>query len=315
MWMRVTISGLESREYEHPFDRRALAALEKTPGLDVALRKFHQYWTDKLLKVQFTGSNIKVTSRNYPVIYRTFSEACEILSIQKVPDLYIKWGYEINAFVAGVQDPIVVLNSGMIDLLTEEEMLFVIGHELGHIKSEHMLYHQMGQVLPVLGDVIGSATLGFGKLLSTGLSMALYNWMRMSEFTCDRAGLLVCQDTKVAAGTLVKMAGVPRKYFDDINVEEFIVQAKEFESFDYNALDKFAKIMSTMWQSHPWIVMRAAEFFKWVDSGEYDEVLGRERTSSVSGTSGGSASHCHCGAALVQEQRYCGQCGKEIESA
>jgi len=37
MWMRVTISGLESREYEHPFDRRALAALEKTPGLGCCL--------------------------------------------------------------------------------------------------------------------------------------------------------------------------------------------------------------------------------------------------------------------------------------
>lgn len=64
-----------------------------------------------------------------------------------------------NAFAAGVEDPIIVINSGAIDLLTYEELLFIIGHEVGHIKSQHVLYSQMAQILPILGDIIGSATL------------------------------------------------------------------------------------------------------------------------------------------------------------
>ncbi|MGB9977622.1 MAG: M48 family metalloprotease [Thermovenabulum sp.] len=69
----------------------------------------------------------------------------------------------------------------------------------------------MAQVFPILGEIVGSITLGAGKLLSTGLQIALLNWVRMSEFTADRAGLLTCQDPEVAASALMKLAGVPQK--------------------------------------------------------------------------------------------------------
>ncbi|KYO64110.1 hypothetical protein ATZ99_21410 [Thermovenabulum gondwanense] len=95
----------------------------------------------------------------------------------------------------------------------------------------------------------------------------------MSEFTADRAGLLTCQDPKVAATALMKLAGVPQKYFDRIRIDEFINQVKEFEDYDYDTLDKVAKYLSIMWQDHPWTVMRASELFKWVESGGYEEVI------------------------------------------
>lgn len=60
----------------------------------------------------------------------------------------------------------------------------------------------------------------------------------MSEFTADRAGLLTCQDIEAASSAMVKLAGVPRKYFDSFDVEDFIKQAKEFYGYDYGTLDK-----------------------------------------------------------------------------
>lgn len=71
----------------------------------------------------------------------------------------------------------------------------------------------------------------------------------------------------------MKLAGTPKKYFDKINVNEFINQAKEFEDYDYDTLDKVAKYLSIMWQDHPWTVMRASELFKWVESGEYESIM------------------------------------------
>jgi Zn-dependent protease with chaperone function len=100
---------------------------------------------------------------------------------------------QVNAFTAGVERPIVVVTSGAVDLLTHEELAFLIGHELGHIKSGHVLYHQMADILPLLGSIVASATLGMGGLVSTGIQLALLNWYRMSEFPADRAGLLVCK--------------------------------------------------------------------------------------------------------------------------
>jgi Zn-dependent protease with chaperone function len=309
---RIIIEGLNSSEYEHPFDRKALNALEQTPGLETMVRKFNQYWNDKLLKIQYTGSNIKVTERNFPELHKALCEACSILSIAKVPNLYIRWSYDINAFTAGVEDPIIVLNSGTVDLLNYDELLFIIGHELGHIKSQHVLYYQMAQVLPLLGNIIGSATLGIGNLISTGLQIAILNWSRMSEFTADRAGLLVCQNANSASSAMVKLAGVPLKYMDSVNTEEFIKQAKEFDGYDYDSLDKIAKVVSTMWQNHPWTVMRAAEFFKWVESGEYDSVL--SRTSKVEkNISLRKKNICPtCGSKVKAEDAFCKTCGTKL---
>lgn len=308
---RKIIDGLDSREYEHPFDKKALETLEQTPGLEVLVRKFSKYWSDKLLKIQYTGSNIRVTDKSFPEIHKALVETCEILNISKMPELYIRWSYDINAFTAGVEDPIIVLNSGAIDLLSYEELLFIIGHEAGHIKSEHVLYSQMAQILPLLGDVIGSATLGIGSLVSTGLQMAILNWNRMSEFTADRAGLLTCQDVEMATSAMVKLAGVPNKYFDSFNVEDFIQQAKEFDDYDYDNFDKMAKLFSTMLMDHPWTVMRAAEFVKWIDSGQYDDILNRKRDNQL--VKNKTVKFCtNCGNKVSDGDKFCTKCGERI---
>ena len=270
---KVYLNGLDSKTYEHPFDRKALNALEGTTGLETVVKGFNKYGVEKMLKVQHTGSNIRISDKNLPEVKNILLTACKILDIEQVPDIYVQWGFQINAFTAGVDKPLIVLNSGAIDLMTAEELLFVIGHELGHIKSQHVLYHQLSMVLPFLGNLIGAATLGIGDLIAKGIQLALLNWQRMSEFTADRAGLLCCQDSAVAISTMVKMAGIPTRYFNKINIDDFIAQAKEFEGADYDTLDKIAKTVSIMWQNHPWTVLRASEMIKWIDAGDYQKIL------------------------------------------
>jgi branched-chain amino acid transport system permease protein len=77
---------------------------------------------------------------------------------------------------------------------------YTFAHELGHIKSGHVLYYQIAMLLPVIAELIGMATMGFGGLISLPLEIALVRWQRMSEFTADRAGILACQDVNAAMG-------------------------------------------------------------------------------------------------------------------
>ena len=46
----------------------------------------------------------------------------------------------INAMAIGSKKPIVVLNSGTVNLMDEHELRTVLGHEAGHILSDHVLY-------------------------------------------------------------------------------------------------------------------------------------------------------------------------------
>ena len=102
------LKGLEHSQYEHPFDKKALNALENTPGLSMVGNFITKHTIEKIYTVQYTGSNLKVTKENYPKIYEYLEYACQILDMPKVPELYIQWGYNINAFTVGSENPIIV---------------------------------------------------------------------------------------------------------------------------------------------------------------------------------------------------------------
>ena len=264
------LTGLDHSQYEHPLDRAALEKLESIPFLTTACKWVTSNFIERVYNIQYTGSNLKVTKGNYPKIYEYLVEACRILDLQQVPELYITWGYDINACTIGAENPIIVLNSGLIDLCDDDEILFIIGHEVGHIKSQHMLYHLMAQVINW-----GIDTIPGGSLVASGLQFALYYWSRMSEFTADRAGLMCCQDTDAMTQAFITMAGLPIKEFNNFRPETFIQQARDFKMLDYEGINKVVKFLSIADETHPWTVMRSAELLKWIDSGEYGRFVTR----------------------------------------
>ena len=71
-------------------------------------------------------------------VYSLYSEACAILDIEKIPDLFISFDPRINGYTSGVEKPFIVLTSGAIDLLDDDELMFLIGHELGPVSYTHL---------------------------------------------------------------------------------------------------------------------------------------------------------------------------------
>jgi Zn-dependent protease with chaperone function len=309
---RRELAGLKPQAYEHPSDREALDILQGTGGLETVVRKCNEWGFERLLRVQLTGSNIKVTADSFPEIHQLLRRACRALDLPLEPELYIGGSGEINAFTAGVDKPIVVLTSGAIDLLSDDELFFVIAHELGHIKSGHVLYYQIAEFLPIVGEIIGSATFGIGELLGAGLQIALLNWKRKSEFTADRAGLLATQDVTTSLGAMMKLAGLPQKYYDRVNVDDFIAQARAFEAMDNDKLNWIAKWLSSAGQSHPWTVLRANQFLSWVDDGGYEQVLKAPDVVPLLLPEGVKRFCSRCGYGLAGPEAFCPGCGQSV---
>ena len=270
IYNKQILTGLEHSQYEHPFDKMALEKLESIPLLTKLFKWITANTVERIYTVQYTGSNLKVTKDNYPQIYQYLEDACKILDLKDIPDLYIDWSYTINACTIGAENPIIILNSGLIDLCTDEEIMFIIGHEVGHIKSNHMLYHMMAQTINFVIDAIPG-----GSLLAGGLQYALYYWDRMSEFTADRAGLLCCQNQEAMIRAFIKMAGLPIKEFDNIQTNTFLQQSRDFQMLDYDGMNKVVKFLSIADSTHPWTVMRSSELLKWIDAGEYDKFVNK----------------------------------------
>jgi len=300
--------GLISKEYEHDYDRMALEKLSHMPALEKVVKKFWEWGLEKFIRIQYTGSNIKVNAKYYPELHSMLMEACAVLDIKKVPDLYVEMGF-LNAWTTGVNDPIIVISSGCVSLLTYDELMFIIGHELGHIKSQHVLYQELARAMPYIASVIGNLTLGIGQLLGSGLELALLDWMRKAEFSSDRAGLLVCQNVDAAVSTMMKLAGLPPRYYSTLDTDSFLKQADEFEGYDLNEMDKIVKFLSVVGNTHPWTVMRAKELNKWIKQGKYDAIIKEHNARSHWITSGKFCTSC--GAEISKPQKFCTECGAD----
>ena len=313
---KIILDDLEAREYEHPLDRAALKKLEAIPGARALVKKIWEKYLDRLVYFENTGSNIEVSKDNYSYLYDLLLEACSILDIKEIPPLYLENSPQINAYATGVSRPVIVITYAAIERLDEQELLYVIAHELGHIKSGHVLYYYLASNLAPFLQIAGQLSLGIGALAGNGVKIALYYWRRMSEFTADRAGLLVCQDTSVCIRSLIKISGLPLTNLDIKDFEKsFIKQAKDFEDFDYGTLNKLIRFQITVDNSHPWSVLRASELLKWQDSEEYQNILKRESKIALSSDfESANFRFCvSCGSKLEESQKFCGVCGTKVE--
>jgi Zn-dependent protease with chaperone function len=307
------LTGLNPVEYEHRFDAKALDALQATPGLDRFVRAFNKNFVERAATVEWTGSYLRVTAEGYPKIHSALDRVCGVINLPSRPSLYVSWDYHVNGETLGVDDPIIKLTSAAIDYLDEPELLFLLGHEVGHIKSRHTLYHQMAGSLGALTAGIGQVTMGIGNLISWPLIAALSWWQRMSELTADRAGLLACQDIDAAIRWMMKCSGVPRKHFTSMQRESFLDQAREFEKLDYEVMNKTWKWIYSYGMTHPWTVLRAAELMRWVESGEYQAVLERKAVVDDKPPVQPPKLYCHqCGGQLTGTEAFCPACGQGL---
>lgn len=259
--------GLQSTDYEHPDDKKALDKLKGNVAFRKIMTEVIRQGVERIYRIQYTGSCLKIDKDDYPSIYKMLSNAVETLGVEKdlVPDLYLQYDYMVNAFTTGEKKPLLVLNSGTLDLLEPEEQTYIIGHELGHILSHHVLYHMIVNSLTGFIDL--------GGLLNAAIELPLFYWSRMSELTADRAGLLACQDVQACIRAMIKMAGLPQSQYNRINVQAFIDQAHDFNTKNTGFLDESFKFLAIANSTHPWLVLRAAELLKWIEAGEYDRVI------------------------------------------
>ncbi|MCM1984282.1 M48 family metallopeptidase [Lyngbya confervoides] len=271
---RKVLAHLKPTAYEHPSDRNALDSLERMPGIAPLLKKVNEEGIDRVLRLQCLGSAIRVSAKNFPDLHGPFQEACTLLGLFQQPDLYLLRGAgHIQTFTYGVDQPIVMINLEGKERLSADELVYLFGHELAHIKSQHLLYYQTALVLPTLKHLLSTTTFGLGGLATSGIELALYNWLMMAKCTADRAGLLTCQSVEVALSTLLKLSGLTADLINDVVLTEFKQQAEEFSLPSDRRLDHLAKTVSFVEHQFPWSVLRASELLKWVESGAYDQIL------------------------------------------
>jgi Zn-dependent protease with chaperone function len=265
---RTTLTGISSRAWEHPADRGALTALRELRGFDDALKALSSLWNERAWRLEYLGSSIRVDHRQHPRVHRLFAEAAASLDVQELPELYIQFSPMLNAGCVGMAKPFIMVNSRTVELFDDEELRYVLGHELGHLVSGHAVYRTMMIILTQLASNL--AWLPVGSLALRGVIVGLYEWWRKAELSSDRAGLLAGQDPAAALRAHMKLAGGGD--LSEIDTTAFLEQAAEYDRGG-DLRDSLIKLRMLVGMTHPLPVARAADLRRWTDSGAYQRIL------------------------------------------
>ena len=266
---RVVLTDISSRAWEHPADRGALVALRRLKGFDALLKTMSGVFRERAWRLTLLGSAVRVDERQFARLHRLLAEVGQSLDVANLPEMFVQSDPTLSAQTIGMDKPVIVLSSGLVHHLDDEELRFVIGHELGHAVSGHAVYRTLLVRLLGLGGILNA--IPGGALGIRMVTVGLLEWSRKAELSADRAGLLASQDPTAALRTHMKLASGGT--LEELDVTSFLAQGAEYDEGG-DIRESLIKLSLLQQQTHPFAVVRAKELRAWIDSGAYTAVLG-----------------------------------------
>lgn len=281
-------------EFTHPDDAAALKTLESIPILPTVVKKVMDIGIEQLTYGTNMASKVLLSPTQLPKLYNILPPICKRLGIRE-PGFYLEMNPMPNAYAFGDTYTAITITSGLVEMLTEEELAAVVAHECGHILCRHMLYHTVALVLT--NEMLQSEILG---VLAAPVKYALLYWNRKSELSCDRVSAFHC-GPKTAIGLMSRLAGGPKSITDEINLVELAEQADKYDAICKDgAWNRVLQTYAVLGNDHPFTSVRIREILRWVASDQYQEL--RQKYPSCH----------HCFREIVSGAKFCKHCGKKL---
>jgi Peptidase family M48 len=260
---------ISSKAYEHPADRAATSALHSVPLLDRVIKRLTDLGHERRLRQIVMGNAIRLGSDQIPQVWELYVRSSTTLDLPSTPDLYVTNDPVVNAMTIGAKTPIVIVRSSLLGAYESDETETVLAHELSHVLSEHYYYTTALVLLRQFmeGALPKSLLLG---LPVRGMYLALLEWSRAAELSADRAAALVMGDPLAPCRVLMRIAGGA---LPGMSFEAFLKQAGEYDSED-DLFSRHSRFWVELSLTHPIAVRRVKELMEWVQSGDYDRIVG-----------------------------------------
>lgn len=180
--------------------------------LYVAIVWFVSYVARALMRAYMIGHYVMVSEKQFPHLNQMVEEAARKVGLKKAPHAFVYNSSGVmNAMALTLvgRARYIWLTSALIDADNDEQVRFVIGHEIGHHVSGHLdepgtFIKLPAYIIPFLGSA----------------------YSRARELTCDRIGTFVCGNLGTAQSALQMLASGSAKLNAEMNVEAFREQER-----------------------------------------------------------------------------------------
>lgn len=192
-----------------------------------------------------------------PKLYRLGTVLTRALRLVHPLDIFVKADKDLNAYCLPSRKGsrlVMCLFSELVASLSSQELLFVMGHEVGHAILRHARIPRIGFDNPNFSP------------LEVVRVRALE---RAHEISCDRFGLLACQDVRVASTALFKVAsGLSERW---ISFDE-TAYSKHFD--ELSSMSEFVDIEDAA-RTHPFTPLRVKALVAFSRSELFADAFGK----------------------------------------
>lgn len=159
---------------------------------------------------------LRLTPSIAPNLHGILDRCRRLLAVESDVELYVYGSPQFNAACTAPEGGrvFVLLSSTLAEAFSDDELSFVIGHELGH-----HVYDHHGLPVQVLTDPRHE--------LRAPLILRLLSWQRYAEISADRAGLVCCGGLDPAARALFKLSSGLKASPSEEQVRAYVQQAQE----------------------------------------------------------------------------------------
>lgn len=271
-------------DYQHPLDRKSLMNLRAVKWIE----SLSKYLVAEDLEQDFLLHNLvdntALSERDFPGVHRELRRICEVLGLESVPTVFLDTNPAPHSLSVAGDRGVVVLTSGMLDLLEPEELAAVLAHEVGHLVSGHAYYNLLAENFSGLSQLAGVIP---GLVAATfAVKLPLYDWYRKADLTADRAAMLAMGSAEPVVSMISKLAGGTAQMAGKISAESLRAQAQDMrattESLKKGGFRKRTSyyfssvIMGSMFRTQPWPAIRLLEVEAWASSDRAAAILAGE---------------------------------------
>ena len=174
------------------------------------------------IRRRLLSSSVRLSRNMSPAVHKMADHCVKTLGVDIPLEIYAYASPEFNAACFKPEDGrlFIMFSSSLLEAFDESELMFVVGHELGH----HVYRHH---------DIPVGYILNGENRLPASLALQLFAWTRYAEISADRAGAFCANDLEAVARALFKLAsGLTSNKIVSFDLSEFLQQLDEMRSFD-----------------------------------------------------------------------------------
>lgn len=168
------------------------------------------------------ATSVRLSTSMAPGLHKMADHCVERLGIDTPLELYAFSSPQFNAACFKPEEGrvFIMFSSSLLEAFTDKELLFVMGHELGH----HVYKHH---------DIPIGYILRGKQPPPPNLALDLFAWSRYAEVSADRAGAYCAEDLQSVGRALFRLAsGVTSERVVQFNFDDFLQQVDDMVEFD-----------------------------------------------------------------------------------